>query len=131
MIRLLTLFARTPEWYDAHRSGLNWLITPIKAGEPVPLLALSSGNQHFDVLAIIFLFLAYLLLFSGGMLLVVRPGKSRVVGVLAIALGVALAVTVHAHNQPWLEAKLINLAFVVFCIALSVTWAVRSGRAAR
>lgn len=122
MYNLLTYFATSPEWFHDNRAGWNWLITPIKFGEPAPLLAISNGNQHFDILATLSLFCMYLLLITGGIKLLTRPKKLKITGIICIALGIRLGIIVHQHGTPFLETKLINLFLLFECIMIGFAW---------
>ena len=64
-VELLSQFARSPEWYGMHRSGLNWVLSPVKFGNPPPVLGINIGGaSHIDVLACLALAVIYFLAFT-------------------------------------------------------------------
>lgn len=131
-VELLSQFARSPEWYDMHRSGLNWILSPVKFGNPPPILGINVGGvSHIDVLACLTLTVIYFLAFAVSVRLIKRALRSIVAACTLCAMGLAVAVSTWFLNFWDFYVKLGTLIAVIAFLLTGIIWRYISQRKRR
>lgn len=126
---LLVQFARSPEWYMERHSGLNWLVSPIKFGNPAPDFSIPTpwwGAAYFDIASTSALILLYATAFIGllwiATFIVVRyrSWSWMLVPMGALAAGgLFLVGLLHKMYYWFFEVKYANIG--IFCLCITIT----------
>ena len=131
-VELLSQFARSPEWYGMYRSGLNWILSPVKFGNPPPILGINVGGaSHIDVLACLTLTVIYFLAFAVSVRLIKRSLRSIVAACTLCAMGLAVAVSTWFLNFWDFYVKLGTLIAVIAFLLTGIIWRYISQRKRR
>lgn len=122
-VELLSQFARSPEWYGMHRSGLNWVLSPVKFGNPPPVLGINVGGaSHIDVLACLTLAVIYFLAFTVSVRLIKKSLRSIIAACTLCAMGLAVAVSTWFLNFWDFYVKLGTLIAVIVFLLTGIIW---------
>lgn len=123
-MQLLTYFSSSPDWWIEHQSGLGWLLSPVKIIVEPSIAIEFPGYGYLDLVACSVLLIAYIAMFSVGVVLAgtSRSPKKRTGGIILLLGGLGLFHLVHRHNITIFEVKLGNIITVAVCCIIGLTW---------